>query len=236
MLNFAIIDDNIEVVNKLSLMLERIFIKHDFDAKICCKTSDVSTLLSVADSSKIDVFLLDINLHSSQSGLEIAEKIRQNNKDCYFIFITAFTQYGFEAFQYKTFDFIFKPVDSERLENCILRLFDDIKGLSKKFVRLDNKNTIIDEKEIKYIKRDGMKLVFHTKDRDYEVYSSFAKIENKLPKNFVRCHRSFIVNIDNITKIEPINNTVYFNSSFCDIGPKYRNNFFEVINQYGNIE
>lgn len=236
MLNFAIIDDDTETVNKLSHMLESIFMQHDFDADISLKTTKVQDFISFIKNNKFDVLLLDINLKSYLSGLEIAEKVRQTNKDCYFIFITAFPEYGFTAYQYKTFDFIFKPIELERLDRSIVRLFDDIKGSTKKFVRIDNKNTIIDEKEIKYIKRDGMKLVFHTNYRDYEVYSSFAKIENQLPENFIRCHKSFIVNIDNITRIEPTDNIVYFNSSACDIGPKYKNKFIEVINNYGNFK
>ena len=81
-----------------------------------------------------------------------------------------------------------------------------------------------------------MKLVFHTNSRDYEIYSSFSKIQDKLPDNFVRCHKSFIANIDNITKVESTNNMVYFSNSSCDIGPKYKNNFLEVINKRGNFK
>lgn len=233
-MNFAIIDDNHETVDKLSHILESIFIKYDFDANISCKTSDVQELFDSIENTETHVLLLDINLNSSLTGLEIAERIRKNNKNCYFIFITSYSQYAFTAYKHKTFDFIFKPINAERIEDCIVRLFDDMKGSTKKFIKLSNKNTIIDEQEIKYIKRDGMKLVFHTDARDYEVYSSFNKIEDKLPKNFVRCHKSFIVNVNNITNLEP--NIVYFNNSFCDIGPKYKNNLIEVISSYGNLK
>ncbi len=236
MLNFVIIDDHLKTVNDLSKMLERIFIKHDFDAKVGCKTSNVDELLSYVDSNNIDVLLLDIDLKSKLTGLEIAERVRKTNKDCYLIFATAHLEFGFVAYKYKTFDYIAKPITFERLEECVVRLFDDISGVTKKFIKLDNKNTIVAENEIKYIKRDGMKLVFHTDSRDYEVYSSFAKIQDSLPDNFVRCHKSFIANIHNVTKVEPLDNTIYFNSAFCDIGPKYKSEFLEVINNYGNIK
>ena len=45
-----------------------------------------------------------------------------------------------------------------------------------------------------------MKLVFHTPTRNYEAYSSFSKLQKQLPKNFIRCHKSFIANINNIDK------------------------------------
>ena len=103
------------------------------------------------------------------------------------------------------------------------------------FKPCDYLQTIIDENEIKYIKRDGMKIIFHTDSRDYEVYSSFNKIESLLPENFVRCHKSYIANTDTIQNINPNNNKVFFNNDLsCDIGPKYKNNLMEVF-KHGNI-
>ncbi len=236
MLKIAIIDDEPKIVSNLSNSLESIFIKNNYDASVVFETSDVSCLLKYLEDNIIDVLFLDIELKTYITGLEIAEKVRKTNKDCYFIFITAYPEYGLATFKYKTFDFITKPFDSKILEECVYRLFDDINGLPKKYIKIDNKNTIIDENEIKYIQRDGMKIVFHTDSRDYEIYSSFNKLQTRLPSNFVRCHKSFIANIDNITKIEPLNNIVYFDNCFCDIGPKYKNNFMEVINNNENIK
>ena len=55
-----------------------------------------------------------------------------------------------------------------------------------------------------------------------------------LPYNFVRCHKSYIVNIEKISNIDLSENTIYFsNSDKCYIGPKYKNNFMEVFeNEY----
>ena len=229
MIKFAIIDDEPCTVKNLSHLLESIFIKYDYDANVCFETSNVDSLLKFLNGNTVDVLFLDIDLKSTISGLEIAKKVRKNNKNCYLIFITAYTEYGLEAFKYKTFDFISKPIEQKHIENCINRLFEDINGLPRKFIKIDSKNTIIDEHEIKFIERDGMKLVFHTDSRDYAVYSSFNKLQGKLPENFVRCHKSFIANIENIIKVEPSDNLVYFNNSYCNIGPKYKPKFMEVI-------
>ena len=236
MLNIALIEDDKKLLNDLSHMLDCIFLKHNLDAEIVLSTTNVSMLLSFIENNVVDVLFLDIDLNSNLSGLEIAEKIRKANKNCYIIFETAHLEYSLMAYKFKTFDYICKPITLQRLEDCILRLFDDVSGLSKKFLRIDSKNTIIAEDDIKYIKKEGMKLIFHTESRDYEIYSSFLKIQNLLPNNFVRCHKSFIANINNITKIEASSNTVYFNESFCDIGPKYKKDFMEVINKNGNIK
>ena len=236
MLSFALIEDDEKLLKDLSHILESIFMKHDLDAEVVFCTTKVNSLLSYVSKNKVDVLFLDIDLNSSLTGIQIAEKVRKFNKDCYIIFETAHLEYGLVAYRYKTFDYISKPVTSQRIEDCIIRLFDDISGTTKKFIRLDNKNTIIAEKEVKYIKKDGMKLIFHTDSRDYEIYSSFLKIKEKLPSSFVQCHKSFIANIDNVTKIESSNNLVFFNNSSCDIGPKYKNKFLEVINNNGNFK
>ena len=236
MINFALIEDNKKILNNLSHMLDCIFLKHNLDAEISLSTTNVSELLSFIEKNKIDVLFLDIDLNSNFSGLEIAEKVRKTNKNCYIIFETAHLEYSLMAYKFKTFDYICKPITLQRLEDCILRLFDDVSGLSKKFLRIDSKNTIIAENDINYIKREGMKLIFHTESRDYEVYSSFLKIQNILPNNFIRCHKSFIANINNITKIEASSNTVFFSESYCDIGPKYKKDFMEVISKNGNIK
>ena len=236
MLNFAIIEDDEKILKNLYHYLESIFMQHDFDAEIGIHTTNVDSLLSYINKNKVDVLILDIDLNSTLSGLEIAKKVRSSNKDCYIIFETAHLEFGLMAYRFKTFDYISKPITRQRLEDCIIRLFEDVSGVSKRFIRIDNKNTIIAEKEIKYIKRDGMKIVFHTNSRDYEIYSSFSKIQDKLPENFVRCHKSFIANVDNITKVESTDNMVYFNNSCCEIGPKYKNYFLEVINKRGNFK
>ncbi len=236
MLNFALIEDDQKILNDLSYMLESIFMQYDYDGQVVIKASSVDDLFNYIKDNKVDVLFLDIDLKSKMTGIQIAEKIRVSNKDCYIIFATAHLEYCLVAYRYKTFDFIPKPITKQRLKDCIVRLYDDMCGSKRRFIKLDNKNTIIAEDEVKYIKKDGMKLIFHTNSRDYEIYSSFSKIQEKLPSNFVRCHKSFIANIDNITNVSSSDNIIFFNTSTCDIGPKYKKDFLEVINKYGNIE
>lgn len=237
MLNFVICDDNLNILDKFSKILENIFMKHNYDAQIGLKTDDVDELLNYIDENKTDVLVLDINLKANKSGLEIASKVREKNKNTYFIFTTAHLEYAMMAYKFKTFDYLAKPVTSERLEETIIRLFDDINGSPKRYIKIDNKKTIIDEAEVLYIKRDGMKLIFHTKSRDYETYSSFNKIQDSLPENFVRAHKSFIVNINNIVNLDSVANLIYFdNGSTCDIGPKFKDNFIKEVKNNGHFE
>ena len=236
MLNFVLLDNNTKNLNNISTKLESIFMKYDFDCEIKLKTTNVEDVISFAKTNRIDVLISDITLNSDLNGFDVSKIVRKYNKNCYLIFETAHIEYSLIAYKYKTFDFICKPVSYVKLEDSITRLFTDILESPKEFIKIDNKNTLISENEIKYIKKDGMKLVFHTNNRDYEVYSSFSKIKNKLPDSFVRCHKSFVANVNNITEIEPKNNLVFFDNSCCDIGPKYKNSFMEVVSKYANFK
>ena len=237
MLNFIICDDNLNILDRLEKLLENIFIKNNYDATVSFKSDNIDDVLNYMDNNKVDVLLLDINLKSNQTGLELAEAVRKKDKNVYLIFTTGHLEYAMVAYKYKTFDYLAKPITYDRLEDTVKRLFEDINGLPKKYIKLDNKNTIVDASEILYIKRDGMKLIFHTSSRDYDTYSSFAKLDDKLPENFVRCHKSFVINLNNVKNVDPVTCTIYLtDDSSCNIGPKYKQEFMEVLKNHGIIK
>ena len=231
MLNFVICDDNPSAIDKLSKMLNSIIISNNLKGEVIFSTSNPKELLNFVKNNQVHVLLLDIDLKSSMSGLKIAEEIRNVDKSVYIIFITGHFEYGMIAYKYKTFDFLQKPLTKERFEETILRLYTDVFGNKDRYIRLDNDKTVIKENSIRFIKKDGMKVIFHTDTRDYETYSSFSKISDMLPYNFVRCHKSYIVNIKKITDIDFSNNVILFSKKDeCYIGPKYKRNLMEVLN------
>lgn len=235
MLNFVLCDDNSSILDRLSKMLEAIFITNNIEAYIGLKTSSPDEVLTYVEHNKVDVLILDINLKSDITGCDIADIIRKKNKDVYLIFLTGHLEYALIAYKYKTFDYLPKPIVEEKLEETVMRLVEDMKEIPTKFLKLNNNKTIIKQNEINYIKKDGMKLVFCTQNRNYEIYSSFSKIENCLPENFVRCHKSFIANVDNIVDFKSNENTLIFHNDVkCLVGAKYKNNFMEVFNN-GNF-
>lgn len=230
MIKFALCDDNINILDKSQEMLNDIFTKNKFDASITYSTSNSKDMLDYLNSNKIDVIILDINMNSNKSGLELADAIRKINKNAYIIFSTGHLEYAMVAYKYKTFDYLAKPITYNRLEETIIRLFEDINTQPKKYIKIDNKNTLIDSSEIQYIKRDGMKLIFHTIGQDYDTYSSFNKFQDKLPNNYMRCHKSCIANISQIKNVEPATGIITFkDGTTCELGPKYKSEIMEVL-------
>lgn len=231
MLNFVLCDDSYPILTRLSKMLESIFIKHNIDASVGLATTSLSTLFDYIDANNVDVLLLDINLKSDLTGCDIADMIRKKNKSIYIIFCTGHLEYALLAYKYKTFDYISKPITQERLEETILRLIDDMSTSPSDFIKL-SKNTVVKLNNVNYIRKDGMKLVFCTPSKSHEVYSSFNQISNCLPENFIRCHKSYIININHISNFNTTNNTVLLdNNELCPIGAKYKNTFLEVFNK-----
>lgn len=230
MLNFVLCDDNLHIVSKMKDMLETLFTKHDIDAKVSFCTDDPNKILDYEKENVIDVLILDINLNSDISGIELAKIIRKNNKNVYIIFSTGHLEYSLLAYSVKTFDYLPKPITIERLDLTLARLMDDIQYSNNKFLYIDNK-IILNQDDINIIKKDGMKLVFCTDTHNYETYSSFNKLKSILPDNFIRCHKSYIVNTNNIANINSNKNQIIFHNNItCGIGPKYKNNLTEVFN------
>lgn len=233
MLNFALCDDNPAIVNKLAKILEAIFINKNLPGKIVLVETNPNNILDfISNDDRIDVLLVDIDLKSNMNGIELVNKIRTTNKAMYVIFTTAHLEYGILAYKCKTFDFLPKPITSERLQETILRIFEDVYDSPKNFIQIDNKKTFITENSVFYIKKDGMKLIFKSKSRDYKVYSSFSRLSSSLSSNFFRCHKSYIINLNNITDIQPKNNLITFNNNpniQCYIGPKYKESLMEVL-------
>ena len=229
MLNFVLCDDNELILVKLCKMLEAIFINNNLPAQIVFSSTNSEDTLEYVLNNEVHVLLLDIELKSKLTGIEIANIIRKKNKNIYIIFTTGHLEYGLIAYQCKTFDYLSKPITIERLENTILRLFEDLTSRPKQFLKLENKNTVINLDSVQYIQKDGMKLIFYTQNREYKIYSSFNQISKSLPENFVRCHKSYIININKVINIQTSSNTVLFENNKCFIGPKYKNNLMEVF-------
>lgn len=126
MINFVLCDDNFGALDKLSRMLNSIIISNNLKGQITYTTDNPTALLNFVTNNPTDVLLLDIDLKSSTSGLEIAEQIRKIDKSIYIIFVTGHFEFGMVAYKYKTFDFLQKPLTRERFEETILRLYSDI--------------------------------------------------------------------------------------------------------------
>ena len=183
MIKFVLCDDNIQLLNKLKEMLESIFFKHDFDASVSYCANDIDTLTNYLNSTDADVLFLDVDLRSNINGIELAKQIRKVDKHIYIIFMTAHFEFIVSAFECKTFDFLSKPFSQSKLENTIIRLFDDFYSNNVKFIKLNNTQKLVNPNLINYIQKDGMRTIYNTTNGNlnssiyYDIPHSFSQAD-----------------------------------------------------------
>ena len=137
MLKIVLCDDNRRTLDRLENLLDSIFIKHNISGSIVLKATSATEVLDFISQESANLFILDIDLKNDVGGLELASKIRDKNKNSYIIFSTGHFEYVLTAYKFKTFDYLPKPVVSEKLEETILRLIDDMQTDNKQYLQLN---------------------------------------------------------------------------------------------------
>jgi two-component system, LytTR family, response regulator len=174
------------------------------------EADNVQKAMEVIAAEDPDLLFLDIQM-PGESGFDLLDKIDLQAK---VIFVTAFDEYAIRAFEVDAIDYLLKPVNPERLRTAIERLnreqlysqnkqrildYDDAMLLSLnshlKFLRV---NSIV------YIQSAGdYSEIITSEGKKGLIQKSMAEWEQRLPeKYFCRIHRSTIVNIEFVTKID----------------------------------
>lgn len=193
------------------------------------KFSDISILeefdnsldaLDFLKSNLTDVIFLDINMPGVNgiSMAKITKKLRNSPK---FVFITAYPEYAVDAFEIEAFDYILKPYSEERIISTLKKLErnseDEERSNGKVALKDGDKIVLKNKNDIYFCKANGKDTLVYTKDQVYKInigISEYLKILND--SNFLRTHKSYIVNINKIKEIIPWFNNTY-NIKFEDI-------------------
>lgn len=166
-------------------------------------------------NEKIDLLIIDIDM-PYKNGIDSAKEIVSIDKDVHVIFITGFADYSLESFKVHPVDFIVKPFTKEKIIESINIAIDRINShkLSNKVFIEDTLFTYKIRKQVHMINFDDIVMFekkaravnLHTKDHDIvNFYENFDDLEMRLPPNFFRSHKQFIVNLRLIHKVIPIN-------------------------------
>ncbi|MCC6701401.1 MAG: response regulator transcription factor [Fluviicola sp.] len=165
-----------------------------------------------------DLVFLDIEM-PGHSGLELLDFFNDADVNFSIIFTTAYNQYAIKAFKLSAIDYILKPLDAESIIDAVNRFeanrnkgmdFSILKenlssGSQSKKLAIHTVSSILflELKEICFLKADGAYTQIHSKDGNKIISSRSLKyFEQTLSDhpNFIRCHKSFIVNVDEITE------------------------------------
>lgn len=160
-------------------------------------------------SNSVDLVFLDIDMPDF-TGMDLVKSVDDLPQ---IIFITGHTQYALEAFEYHVTDFIPKPVEFPRLLKAVERAqelqtnIDTGKDLQNDiYVRVNGRYIRLDFEDILFIESLGDYVTFNTVNGKYIVHSTLKNIDEKIKsEDFLKVHRSYIVNLTKIVDIEETN-------------------------------
>lgn len=150
-----------------------------------------------------ELFFIDIQL-TSMNGIDIAKRLRRDGFCGDIVFLTAFSEYVFEGYHVRALDYLLKPISKAKLELCMKPILKDMERAAHVY---KTKTEMI---KIPY----NMILAFAsfqhyvdiiTQERAtqtcYRQKITLKKLQSQLPEEFVRCHRTMIVNMNKVIRL-----------------------------------
>ncbi len=191
-MRIAICDDCMEDIVSLQKCLER----HEVGVY-----SSADRLLTEIESKKLqyDLYLLDIFMEESMSGIELAEKLRSVQEEAVICFISTSDGFYREAYDLYAIQYLIKPVQEEALEKLLLKVQKILaRGSEKKLIySWWGKGGAIPYGKIRYISSRGHTLSICCTDGNIqESTGKLNDLEHQVCGDiFMRCHQSFIINM-----------------------------------------
>jgi DNA-binding LytR/AlgR family response regulator len=196
---------------------------------VCSKPSEAINLLK---KDQIDLAFLDIEM-PEMTGMELLKSVAMPPT----ILTTTHKEYALDAFEHNIIDYLVKPVALPRFIKAVEKAkaiqdklaSQDVVERDYFFIKKDSVHTKVPTKDILWIEALGDYITIHTLNGKYILHLTLKSIENKLPSDkFIRVHRSYIVNIDNVGMVE--DTTIFINNNSIPVGALYKDNFIKVLN------
>ncbi|WP_379968262.1 LytR/AlgR family response regulator transcription factor [Epilithonimonas sp. UC225_85] len=181
--------------------------------------------LEFIQKNEADLIFLDIQM-PELSGINFMKIAGDKFK---YILTTAYSEYALEGYEHNVIDYLLKPISFDRFNKSILKAQERFPSkedseISYFFVKSSGRQHRINFSDILYIESIKDYVNIKTENQEYIVLDTLKSLENQLPENFVRVHKSFIINIDKIEKIDVKN--IFLNSGKeIPVGETYKSEF-----------
>jgi two-component system, LytTR family, response regulator len=204
----------------------RSYLLRDTDMVIVQECIDGVEAIEAVRTHRPDLLFLDIEMPGAD-GFEVLQTAGID-KIGGVIFVTAFDQHALRAFEYHAIDYLLKPFTQERFEEALAHakallrtdspealrdqlaaMLGDLKSPSEYLTRLvvksDGRIMLLRVEKIEWIEAAGNYVTLHVGGSSYLIRQTMNDIESRLdPKQFLRIHRSAIVNVESIKEMEPL--------------------------------
>ena len=181
-----------------------------------------------------DILIFDIQMPGT-NGIDTAKTIRKVDKNATILFITNMAQYALQGYEVEAVDYIIKPITYSDFAMKFAKVVRRTLQKEDVYVTIDTQEGLkkIAVKDIFYMEVLGHYIYFHTLGGKLEVRGSMKDVEAQYSLyNFVRVHKSFIVNIRHVTEVNVTDLVV--NGDNLPLGRVYRAKFMQVFLRYVN--
>lgn len=190
-------------------------------------------------SQAVDLIFVDIQM-PDLTGIEFARSLEAASK---IIFTTAFEKYALEGYKLNAIDYLLKPFSYEEFLKAAGKAHKQVELEAQAlpileannqflFLKSEYKIRRINFNDILYVEglKDYIKVFIAGEDKPILSLNSIKSIEQKLPESqFMRVHRSFIVNLERIETIE--RSRIIFNKTYIPVSDQYKDKFQEYLDK-----
>jgi two-component system response regulator AgrA len=215
MMRIIVCDDDLIFKEKIHTTIQNYLIIQEYDAKLVSNLNIPSSILEYIEKNKVQggLYFLDIELNMDVNGLGLGAKIREIDQLAKIVFITTHAELSYLSFTYKieALDFIPKDIGnmlSAKINECVEIAYERYLSTSLPdqqniLIKIGSQDIKLKLSEILYIESSTIphKLIAHLESRKLEFYGKIKDFED-ISEKLVRCHQSYIVNIDNINFID----------------------------------
>ncbi|WP_175621254.1 LytR/AlgR family response regulator transcription factor [Chryseobacterium schmidteae] len=219
-----IVDDEPLAVSLLGSYVEKIpFLELVFS------TENPIEALEFIQKSDTDLVFLDIQM-PELTGINFMKIVGDKMK---YILTTAYSEYALEGYEHNVVDYLLKPISFDRFNRSAQKAQErfpvtEINETGHFFVKSSGQQHRINFDEILYVESIKDYVNIKTQTQEYIVLDTLKSLENQLPEKFIRIHKSYILNLNQI-KTYDSKKIILTNNLEIPIGESYKMNFLNSI-------
>lgn len=169
-------------------------IRCDYEAEVAEYESGKALLEAAEKGMSADVFFLDIQMEKrGDEGIRVGRELRRRGENGLIIYVTGFIDYVQTGYEVKAFRYLLKGQIEDKLPGVLADIRQELSD--ERFCFQAGGGTVyVDKRRILYLESRVRVLQLVTAEEEYRFYDSLDHAEKELGEQFLRCHRSFLVN------------------------------------------
>ncbi|MBQ8228580.1 MAG: response regulator transcription factor [Clostridia bacterium] len=199
-MRIAVCDDDKQTLSLLSGIIEDYMQENDIRISYDIFSCGEELVDKIAE---YDLFFLDCKM-SDIDGLDFARLIRREfGYEKGIVFITAYSDFVYEAFEVRTHRYLLKPIQPEKVFEALDNYIASTYMEKKLLVKVDGRNDIISLKDVYYMEVSRKDVYIYLKEGFVVCHRTITSLEKELtPLGFYRIHRSYLVNADKVKSFD----------------------------------